>query len=128
MKLIDNYVERFHNKTLPSPNKCFFLEEGDEIFIKKWISDGKIKGDIKEMFEWIEKKYLSNKNKLKGTDEMQYLEIQERFYMRNWRLIVLLSEYQSKYRYYSQAINSIKEKSFKEMQYNDFFKLFEKND
>ena len=29
MRLIEDYVERFHNYTLPSPEKCFELEDGD---------------------------------------------------------------------------------------------------
>ena len=29
MKLIDNFVEKFHNYSLPKPEKCFVLEEGD---------------------------------------------------------------------------------------------------
>ena len=31
MKLIDNFVEKFHNYSLPTPEKCFVLEEGDEL-------------------------------------------------------------------------------------------------
>jgi hypothetical protein len=34
MKLIKDYTYRFHNYTLPSPEKCFELEDGDEIYIK----------------------------------------------------------------------------------------------
>ena len=48
--------------------------------------------------------------------------------MKNWRFILLLSEYQSKFRYYSQAIDSIKKKSFPEMENNDFLKLFDKDE
>jgi hypothetical protein len=35
MKLIEDYNDRFHNYTLPSPGKCFELEDGDEIYIKR---------------------------------------------------------------------------------------------
>ena len=59
MKLIDNFVEKFHNYSLPTPEKCFVLEEGDELYINKWIKNGKINGKMKDIFEWIEKKYLS---------------------------------------------------------------------
>ena len=55
MKLIKDYTERFHNYTIPSPEKCFELEDGDEIYIKRWITKGKINGKIKDVFEWIEK-------------------------------------------------------------------------
>ena len=59
MKLIDNFVEKFHNYSLPKPEKCFVLEVGDELYINKWIKNGKINGKMKDIFEWIEKKYLS---------------------------------------------------------------------
>ena len=65
MKLIDNFVEKFHNYSLPSPEKCFVLEEGDELYIDKWIENGK----MKYIFEWIDKKYLSNKKELEKTDK-----------------------------------------------------------
>ena len=127
MKLIKNFVELFHNCRLPSPEKCFLLEEGDEIYIKKWIKDGKLNGKIKDIFEWIEKKYLTNKKQLQKTDKKKFEEIHRRFYIKNWRIIVLMSNYQSKYRYYSKAISSIKDKSFADMKTDDFLKLFEKN-
>ena len=64
MKLIYNFVEKFHNYSLPTQEKCFVLKEGDEKYIKKCIRNGKINGKKKDIFEWIEKKYLSNKKKL----------------------------------------------------------------
>ena len=65
MKLIDNFVEKFHNYSLPNPEKCFVLEEGDELYINKWIKNGK----MKDIFEWIKKKYLFNKKQLEKTDK-----------------------------------------------------------
>lgn len=124
MKLIEDYVERFHMNTLPSPEKCLVLEEGDEVYIKKWIHNGVINGKAKDMFEWIEKKYLKNKSYLKENDPLKLKEINKRFLIDNWRMIILLSDYQQKYRYYFRAINSVKEKSYSEMKINDFFKLF----
>ena len=63
MKLIDNFVEKFHNYTLPMPEKCFLLKEGDELYINKWIKNGKINGKMKDIFEWIEKNiYLIKSN------------------------------------------------------------------
>ncbi len=56
MKLIEDYTERFHSYTLPSPEKCFELENGDEIYIKRWINNGKINGKLKDVFESIGKK------------------------------------------------------------------------
>ena len=126
MRLIENYVEQFHNYTLPSPEKCFVLEEGDEIYINKWIKKGKINGKMKEIFEWIEKKYLTNKEWIKKADKEKFDEINKRFYIKSWRIILLMCNYQSKYRYYSTAIKSIKDKSFSNMDNNDFLDLFKK--
>ena len=126
MRLIENYVQLFHNYNLPSPENCFVLEEGDEIYINRWIKKGKINGKMKDVFEWIEKKYLTNKEWLKKADKEKFDEINRRFYMKNWRIILLMSNYQSKYRYYSKAIKSIKDKSFSDMNNNDFLNLFKK--
>ena len=127
MKLIENFVERFHNLTLPSPEKCFQLEEGDEVYIKKWIKNGEINGKMKDIFEWIEKKYLSNKKQLEETDKKKFDKLISRFYLNNWRIILLMCNYQTKYRYYFKAIDSIKSKSFPDMKNKDFLKLFENN-
>ena len=126
MKLIDDYVERFHCDALPSVEKCFILEDGDEVYIKKWIHKGKISGNVKDMFEWIEKKYLSNKSQLKKMDIKKFNDIYKRFYIRNWRIIILLSDYQKKYRYYNNVIKSIKSKSYSNMSSIEFLKLFDK--
>ena len=126
MRLIKDYVERFHNYTLPSPEKCFELEDDDELYIKKWITNGKINGKVKDIFEWIEKKYLSNKVKLQKTDKEKFDEIQRRFYIKNWRIILLMSNYQTKYRYYSKVVALIKGKTFSGMDNNEFLKLFQK--
>ena len=56
----------------------------------------------------------------------KYEEIVRRFYIKNWRIILLMSEYQIKYRYYTKVIESIKEKSFSGMGNKDFLKLFQK--
>ena len=126
MKLIDNFVEKFHNYTLPSPEKCFLLEEGDELYIKKWIKNGQINGKMKDLFEWIEKKYFSNKKQLEITDKNKFDELMSRFYLKNWRIILLMCNYQTRYRYYQKAINSVKDQSFSDMETSEFLKLFEK--
>ena len=53
MKLIKDYTERFHNCTIPSLDKCFELKNGDELYIKRWITNGKINAKLKDVFEWI---------------------------------------------------------------------------
>ena len=62
------------------------------------------------------------------TEDSTIDEIERRYYMKRWRVITLLCEYQKKYRYYEKAINSIKEKSFHHMKTNEFLELFEKNE
>ena len=126
MKLIENFVEKFHNYSLPASEKCFILEERDD-YINKWIKNGKINGKMKDIFEWIEKKYLSNKKQIEKTDKKKFDELIRRFYLKNWRIILLMCNYQTKYRYYSKVIISIQDKSFPEMKNKDFLKLFENN-
>ena len=126
MKLIGNFIEKFHSLSLPSPEKCLIIEEGDELYIKKWIKNGKINGKAKDMFNWIEKKYLNNKSELKERDLYKFREINDRFLIKYWRIVILLCDYQMKYRYYSKAINVVKDKSYPDMNSNDFFQLFDK--
>ena len=126
MKLIGNFIEKFHTLSLPSPEKCLIIEEGDELYIKKWIKNGKINGKAKDMFNWIEKKYLNHKSELKERDLYKFREINDRFLIKYWRIIILLCDYQMKYRYYSKAINVVKDKSYPDMNSNDFFQLFDK--
>ena len=126
MKLIKNFIEKFHTLSLPSPEKCLIIEEGDELYIKKWIKNGKINGKAKDMFNWIEKKYLNNKSELKERDLYKFREINDRFLIKYWRIVILLCDYQMKYRYYLKAINAVKDKSYPDMNSNDFFELFNK--
>ena len=124
MRLVENFLEQFHNDSLPPAEKCLLIEEGDELYIKKWIKNGKINGKAKDMFEWIEKKYLNNKTVLKEIDPDKFKEINDRFLMSYWRIIILFCDYQMKYRYYFKAINAVKDKSYPEMNSNEFFELF----
>ena len=126
MILIENFIEKFHDFSLPSPEKCLLIEEGDELYIKKWIKNGKINGKAKDMFNWIEKKYFNNISELKERDLYKFRELNDRFLIKYWRIIILLCDYQMKYRYYSKAINVVKDKSYPDMNSNDFFQLFDK--
>ena len=85
-------------------------------------------GNLKIFLNGIEKKYLSNSKELEKTDKKKFDEIQKRFYIKNWRMILLMSDYQMKYRYYTKVIESIKEKSFSEMGNKEFLNLFEKKE
>ena len=125
MKLISDFVERFHSNTLPVPEKCFLLEEGDEIFIKKYIVNGKLNIKVKDLFLWVENNVYKHNKDLKVKDKIKFEEIRKRFFMDNWRMILLLCEYQIKFRYYTKVIDTIKDKSFPEMSSKQFLKLFD---
>ena len=90
--------------------------------------DKKIKnnGKMKDIFEWIEKKYLSNKKQIEKTDKKVWW-INKKIYLKNWRIILLMCNYQTKYRYFSKVIIAVKDKSFPEMKNKDFLELFENN-
>ena len=45
---------------------------------------------MKDIFEWIEKKYLSNKKQLEKSDKKKFDELIKRFYFENWRIILLM--------------------------------------
>ena len=80
---------------------------------------------MKYLFEWIEKKYFSYKKQLQKTGKKKFDELESRFYLENWRIILFKCNYQTKYRYSSKAINSVKYKSCPEIKNKDFLKLFE---
>ena len=126
MKLIKDYVKRFHECNLPSPEKCLKIESGDMKYISDWIENGQIKGKAKDMFEWIEMRYFTNSLKNIEIDASIQDEIRKRFFLKNWRKIILFSEYQMKYRYYSKVIEQIKEKTKLKMSQEEFLDIFEK--
>ena len=79
MKLIDNFVEKFHNYSLPSPEKCFVLEEGDELYINKWIKNGKKACELEELFEQINTEYKLKKEHLTHEERKIAEEVKKRF-------------------------------------------------
>ena len=58
MKLIEDYAERFNNYIIPSPEKFFELKNVDELYLKRWITNLKINGEIKNIFEYKKKKNI----------------------------------------------------------------------
>ena len=50
MKLITNFAELLHDIKLPSAEKCFFIENGDEKYIEQWIKDGEITCELEKLF------------------------------------------------------------------------------
>ena len=75
----------------------------------------------------LKKKYFSNNEQLQKNDNLKFDELQRIFYLKNWIIILLMSNYQSRYIYYSKAIKSVKDKSDRNMKTNEFLKLFENN-
>tara|TARA_B100000700_G_C14646657_1_gene669989 strand:- start:344 stop:487 length:144 start_codon:yes stop_codon:yes gene_type:complete len=42
-----------HEIKLPTPEKCFLIEAGDEKYIKKWLVNGEISCNLGILIEWI---------------------------------------------------------------------------
>ncbi len=83
MKLIPNFAELLHDVKLPSPEKCFIIEEGDEKYIEEWIENGKIKCELENLFEWINVKYKIKKKNLNQNERKVAEEIKKRFPIEN---------------------------------------------
>ena len=111
MKLIPNFAELLHEIKLPSAEKCFFIEEGDEKFIKKWIKDGEIVCELEELFEWINFEYKLRKQNLTQEERQVAEEVKKRFPIDQWRVIKIFSDHQRKYRYYKKAIEDVKRRT-----------------
>ena len=61
MKLIPNFAELLHEIKLPSPEKCFLLELGDEKYINRWIKNGEIICELEMLFAWLNEEYKLKK-------------------------------------------------------------------
>ena len=81
---------------------------------------------LDELAAILSQKYLRNKSHLKEIDPIKFKELNDRFLLNSWRIIIFLCDYQMKYRYYSKAINAVKDKSYSDMNTDDFLKLFDK--
>ncbi len=111
MRLIPNFAELLHEVKLPTPEKCFLLEVGDEKFIDKWIKNGEITCELDNLFEWINKEYKLKKNNLNHEEREIAEEVKRRFPIDQWRVIKIFSEHQRKYRYYKKAIEDVKSRT-----------------
>ncbi len=124
MKLIPNFAELLHEIRLPSPEKCFLIENGDEKYINKWIKNGEITCELEKLFEWINLEYKLKKKNL-NQDEIQLAEeVKKRFPVDKWRVIKVFSEHQSKYRYYKKAINEAKSRTSPRMDEQAIMTIF----
>ena len=108
MKLIPNFAELLHEIKLPSAEKCFCIEDGDEKYIKKWVKNGEISCELENLFEWINIKYKLRGKNLNQADQKLAEEVKRRFPVEQWRVKKIFGDHQRKYRYYKKAIEDIK--------------------
>ena len=111
MKLIPNFAELLHEIKLPTPEKCFLIEDGDEKYIEEWIKNGEITCELEKLFEWINFEYKLKKNNLNNKDKEIAEDVKKRFPIDQWRVIKIISDHQRKYRYYKKAIEDVKSRT-----------------
>ncbi len=111
MKLIPNFAELLHEIKLPSAEKCFLIEDGDEKYINEWIKDGEITCELENLFEWINIEYKTKKKNLNYEEKLLAEEVKKRFPIDQWRVIKIFSDHQKKYRYYKKAIEDVKSRT-----------------
>ena len=111
MKLIPNFAELLHEVKLPVAEKCFFIEEGDEKYIEKWIKNGEITCELEKLFSWINLEYKLKKKNLTYEERQLAAEVKKRFPVYQWRVIKIFSDHQKKYRYYKKAIEDVKKRT-----------------
>ena len=124
MKLIPNFAELLHEIKLPSPEKCFVIEDGDEIYIEEWIENGEITCELEKLFEWINIKYKLKKNNLTHEEIKLAEEVIKRFPLEQWRVIKIFSDHQRKYRYYKKAIEDVKRRTTPRMNEQTIMTIF----
>ena len=124
MKLIPNFAELLHEIKLPSAEKCFFIEDGDEKYIEKWIKNGEITCELEKLFEWINIKYKLKKKNLNYQETQLAEEVKKRFPVDQWRVIKIFSDHQKKYRYYKKAIEDVKSRTSPRMNEQAIMTIF----
>ena len=124
MKLIPNFAELLHKVKLPSPEKCFLIEPGDEEYIGKWIKNGEIAGELKELFEWINAEYKLKKKHLSHEERKITEEVKKRFPLEKWCVIKVFSDHQRKYRYYKKAVEDVKKRTTPRMNEQAIMTIF----
>ena len=96
MKLIPNFAELLHEVKLPAAEKCFFIEEGDEMYIDKWIKNGELTCELEKLFNWINLEYKLKKTNLNDEERQLAEEVKKRFPVDQWRVIKIFSDHQKK--------------------------------
>ena len=124
VKLIPNFAELLHEIKLPSPEKCFLIEDGDEKYIGEWIRNGEITCELEKLFEWINMKYKLKKNNLSHKERETAEDVKKRFPLEQWRVIKIFSDHQRKYRYYKKAIEDVKSRTTPRMNEQAIMTIF----
>ncbi len=124
MKLIHNFAELLHEIKLPSPEKCFLIEVGDEKYIERWIKNGEISCELDKLFDWINKEYKLKKQFLTQDERKLAEEVKKRFPLEQWRVIKIFSDHQRKYRYYKKAVEDVKNRTTPRMNEQAIMTIF----
>ena len=124
MKLIPNFAELLHEVKLPSAEKCFLIEEGDEKYIEKWIKNGEITCELEKLFNWINLEYKLKRKDLNDEEKQLAEEVKKRFPVDKWRVIKIFSDHQKKYRYYKKAIEDVKRRTTPRMNEQAIMTIF----
>ena len=124
MKLIPNFAELLHEIKLPSPEKCFLIEDGDEKYIEKWIRNDEITCELEKLFDWISLEYKLKKNNLNNKERKLAEDVKKRFPLDQWRVIKLFCDHQKKYRYYKKAIEDVKNRTTPRMNEHTIMTIF----
>ena len=124
MKLIPNFAKLLHEIQLPSAEKCFLIEEGDDRFIGKWLKDGEITCELEILFEWINHEYKLKRKNLNKEEKHLAEEVKTRFPIDQWRVIKVFSDHQRKYRYYKKAIDDVKSRTTPRMSEQAIMTIF----
>tara|TARA_B100001029_G_C14969259_1_gene399208 strand:- start:425 stop:823 length:399 start_codon:yes stop_codon:yes gene_type:complete len=124
VRLIPNFAELLHEIKLPSPEKCFLLEAGDEKYIKKWICNGEINCELDKLFNWITIEYKLKKKHLNQEEIKLAIEVKRRFPLEQWRVIKIFSDHQRKYRYYKKAVDDVKNRTTPRMNEQAIMTIF----
>ena len=124
MKLIPNFAELLHEIKLPTPEKCFLIENGDEKYINKWIKNGELTCELEILFEWINIEYKLKKTNLNNEERRLAEEVKKRFPIDRWRVIKIFSDHQRKYRYYKKAVEDVKSRTTPRMSEQAIMTIF----
>ena len=124
MKLIPNFAELLHEIKLPSPEKCFLIEDGDEKYIERWTKDGEITCELENLFEWLNVEYKLKKQNLNHDEIKLAEEVKKRFPVDQWRVIKIFSDHQRKYRYYKKAVEDVKRRTTPRMNEQTIMTIF----